>query len=432
VAKDRLYQMPATGGERVAVTQNDPARTGTAHHFPTFLPDQRHFLFYATGGPEVHGIYLGSLDGRESKRLMAAETYGVFLPPDRVLFINEGALVSRQLDLGSAELVGDPVTIATDVGYDRGTGYGGFSVSTTGTIVYRTGLPRRQFAWYDRTGTRVGLVGGPDANDLSAPALSPDGRRIAGTRNVRNGLDIWIMDLRRGSVSPFTSEAETEGHPVWSPDGASIAFESSRENWKMRIKPSSGVGADALLHAEADLRRPQDWSTDGRFLIHDKLTSSTGHDVWFLERTSTGWTSKAFVATAAEELNAQLSPDGRWIAYETNESGRYQVVVQSFPGQTRTWPVSIDGGAQPRWGADGRELYFVAPDRRMMAVGVAATRSAFEASRPAALFATHIVSSRLLGLHAQYVVAKDGRFLVNETADELTAPITLILNWGGR
>ena len=429
VAADRLYRIPSAGGERIAVTRNDLAGAGVAHHFPTFLPDQRRFLFYATGGPEVRGIYLASLDGGEPKRLIAADTYGGFLPPDRVLFVSDGALVATQLDLDRGELTGKPVTLAKNVGYDPGTGWGGFSVSRAGTVAYRTGLPRRQLAWYDRTGARIGLVGEPDANDLTGPALSPDGRRVALGRNVRNGHDIWIMDLLRGGLSPFTSEAETEIHPVWSPDGASIVFESSRDAWKMRIKPSSGVGADAVVHAERDLQRPQDWSRDGKFLVYDKLTSATGHDVWFLERTGNEWTPKAFVATAAEELNAQFSPDGRWIAYETNASGRYQVVVQSFPNQTRSWPVSIDGGAQPRWSADGRELYFVAPDRKMMAVPVVATRTTFEVGAPVALFATHIVSSRLLGLHAQYVVARDGRFLINETADEFTAPITVILNW---
>ena len=185
-------------------------------------------------------------------------------------------------------------------------------MSRDGTVAYRAGLTRRQLVWRDRTGTPAGVVGTLDTNDLTGPALSPDGGRVAVTRSVQNNRGIWILDLLRGGSSPFTLEAETEIHPVWSPDGSNIAFESSRQDWKMRVKPSTGVGTDKVLFDEPGLRK-----------------------------------ATPFVVTPAEELNAQFAPNGRWIAYETNESGQSQIVVQSFPTQTRTWPISINGGVQP-------------------------------------------------------------------------------------
>ncbi len=429
VAADRIYRISSSGGATTAVTENDPARTGVAHHFPFFLPDQRRFLFYATGNPEVRGIYLASLEGGAPKRLMAADAFGAFLPPDRVAFVLQGALVTRQLDLVRGEFVGDPETLAESVGYDPATGWGGFSVSGDGTVAYRAGMTRRQLAWYDRTGAPAGAVGQPDTSELGSPALSPDGRLVAVDRSIQNNSGIWIMDLLRGGSSPFTFEAAAEVHPVWSPDGSRIAFESSQQAWKMRVKTSTGIGTDEILLDEPDLQRPQDWSKDGRFLVYDKLTPTTGHDVWVLEMAGDKRKARPFVVSPAEELNAQFSPDGRWIAYETNESGQSQVVVQSFPAQTRTWPISINGGVQPRWRADGRELYFIAADRKMMATAIVSSGSAFEAGTPVALFPTRIVHSRLTGLHAQYAVSRDGRFLINETAEDSVAPITLVLNW---
>jgi serine/threonine protein kinase/Tol biopolymer transport system component len=433
VANDRIYRIASSGGEPVPVTATDPARTGVAHHFPWFLPDQRRFLYYGTGPAEGRGLYLASLDGDEPKRLSAAaDTFGAYIPPGRVAFIRQGTLLTQELDLTRGELVGDPVTLAEGTGYDTTTGWGGFSVAAEGTVAYRAGLTRRQLVWYDRTGTAAGVVGTPDTVDLTAPALSPDGGRLAVARSLENNWSLWIFDLVRGGSTPFTFDADTEIHPVWSPDGSNIAFESSRQAWKMRVKPSTGLGTDQVLLDEPDLQRPQDWSKDGRFLVYDKLTSNTGHDIWVLDIAANTRKATVLVSTAAEELNAQFSPDGRWIAYETNESGQPQIVVQSFPTQTRTWPISISGGVQPRWRADGRELYFIAPDRKMMGATITSSGPEFQAGTPVPLFPTHVVSSRIHGLHAQYVVSRDGRVLINETVEDSVAPITLVLNWKPR
>ncbi|HWI18117.1 MAG TPA: protein kinase [Vicinamibacterales bacterium] len=426
-----LMRVAASGGEPVVATELDPPRQ-TAHRNPHFLPDGRHFLFQARGTPESAGIYLGSLDGGAPARLTAAGSGGAFLPPDRVAFVRQGALVARRLDLAGRVLTGDPVTLADRIGEDEDGGRGGFTVSATGLVAYRVGAgASRQFTWVDRAGTAVGVAGEPDTNYLHVPELSPDGRRLALWRTVQGNTDLWLLDLLRSGMTRLTFDAAAEVEPVWSPDGMRLAFASNRTGrYNLYVKASDGSGAEAQLLDSPNPVIPVDWTRDGRWLLYYEVHPATGRDLWALDMTSPQSPPQLVANTPAAEVLAQVSRDGRWVAYQTNESGRFEVVVQPFPNASGKWQVSTAGGAAPRWRADGKELYFLAPDATMMAVPVTAAGASFSAGTPVALFQTRIVDGGTVAtVGPQYDVARDGRLLINQPVAAAAAPITVILNW---
>ena len=238
------------------------------------------------------------------------------------------------------------------------------------------------------------------------------------------------MDLVHGRLTRSTFDAGGDRYPIWSPDGSRIAFRKGPINLYMK-PPSTGAGTEELLLETPNNKIAQDWSRDGRFLLYVETDPKTSRDLWVLPLTGNERKPRVFVNTPYEERGGQFSPDGRWIAYETNESGIFQVVVQPFPEPSHKWPISTTGGTQPRWRGDGKELYFIAPDGKLMAVPVTAQGATFEAGTPVTLFPTRIASAAggAAGKQ-QYAVSRDGRFLINQTVEEsTTTPITLILNW---
>jgi Tol biopolymer transport system component len=284
--------------------------------------------------------------------------------------------------------------------------------------------------WRDRAGNVLGPAGDiPGAGN--GPELSPDGRHVAFDRTVQGNRDVWFLELERGGLSRVTTDASVDGYPVWSPDGSQIVFESTRRGtFDLWRKASSGGGAEELLLETPDTDYPLQWSADGRFVIYQRTDLKEVWDLWALPMTGDNRTPFAVANTPFLERMGQLSPNGQWLAYETNETGRPEIVVQAFPEARGRWPVSTNGGEAPRWSADGRELFFIAPDRTIMAAMVTTTASTFGAGRPAALFGAQISSQPF---RFPYTVARDGHFLINELQGLETAaiPITLILNWQG-
>jgi serine/threonine protein kinase/Tol biopolymer transport system component len=423
-AGSRVFRIPASGGEAVPVTRLAPSQT--SHRFPRFLADGRHFIFYAQGTTGMQGIYLASLDGGEPKRLTAADTAGEVLGPDRIVFISQGALVTRRLDLKRGELLGGPETLADHVG-SNASFRGGVSVSGDGRIAYRaSGGERTQLTWHDRTGKPVGVANQPDGQGLLAPELSPDGRRVAVDRTVQGNRDVWLIDPARGGLTRLTFGPSVDGFPVWAPDGTRIAFESNRKGpYGLYIRPSGPVGTEEAIAESPNSRWPLDWSKDGRFLLYHEDDPKTGSDIWALPMTGSDRTP--IVVARSATVTGQFSPDGRWVAYDTNESGQFQIVVQPFPNPSGKSQISTGGGTTPRWRVDGKELYFIGPDGKLMASLIHASASSFEAETPVPLFQTRMnnISSK-----RQYAVASDGRFLINQILDDASGtPITLILNW---
>jgi len=267
-----LSRVSTRAGEPGVVTRTVQGQL--SHRFPQFLLDGRHFIFFVQGSAATQGIYWGSLDGGEPRRLVASDTAGAWAPPDRLLFVRQGALVATPFDTETGEIKGEPITVADAVGVDAGIYHGGFSVSADGRVAYRAGgSERRQLTWFERDGKLVGTAGAPDETGLFYPELSPDGRRVAVTRTVlQNNADVWLIDLARGGTTRFTFDPAYDYAPLWSPDGTRIAFRSNRKGiYDVYVKPSSGVGNEELLLESTASKSPLSWSSNGRFLLFYEL-----------------------------------------------------------------------------------------------------------------------------------------------------------------
>jgi serine/threonine protein kinase len=422
-----IFRVSAAGGEAVAVTSSDVG----SQVFPTFLPDARHFLF-AVQNPDakISGVYIGQLDGPMTRRLGDGNHPVVHPPSGQVLFIHQGTLFAQPLNPNRLELTGNPYVVAQNVGPS-----GGLSVSRNGAIAYRSApieFATRQFAWFDRSGRRLGDVGGAFGcgNWIS---LSPDGRRVALYRFVDQNWDIWLLDVDRGVLSRFTLDNASEVNPIWSPDGRRMVFLWYGKGSKAQDlyqKRTTGEGAEEPLLVTNQLKSPTDWSSDGRFILYQNTDPKTNLDVWALPMNSDGKAGKPFVVVqgAFDELDGRFSPDGQWIAYQSNESGLFEIYVQRFPGPGGKLQISTGGGAKVSWRRDGRELYYVAPDGHLMVVPIRHPLGpqSIEAGTPTPLF--------YLDGRVDYAASRDGqRFIVNTVAGGTsTPPITLILNWNAR
>jgi Tol biopolymer transport system component/DNA-binding winged helix-turn-helix (wHTH) protein len=428
-----LLRVSSAGGEPTVATTLDKTAGEDVHRWPHFLPDGRHFFYTAITGPCCPAstpsvIRLGSLDRpRDDVTLFQAES-SVSYASGHVIFAHDERLMARPFDLPTRQLRGDAFPLAERVTTEPSR-YVGASVSENGTLVYGQAVANvaRQLTWFDRTGRVLGTVG--DAAPYSGLALSPDERRVAVTLEIGTGknVDIWVIDIARNIRSRLTVHPGRDVSPVWSPDGARIAFQSSRSRQPVAVRQtmSNGNGVDELLLEGPGnfTMTPSGWSTDARFIAY----TTRGSNVWILPLFGDR-KPFAFAETPFIEASAVFSPDGRWIAYTSNEGGQTDVYVQSFPGPGAKSHVSRNGGSHPVWRADGRELFYLATDGTMMAVPVRAGRS-FNAGPPEPLFHTHVWG---LTPNQVYAVTKDGqRFLVNALKQQPsgTAPLTVVLNW---
>jgi serine/threonine protein kinase len=423
-----LYRIAASGGQPVQLTRLQPMQAG--HRFPAFLPDGRHFLFFGNGAPSARGIFLGSLDSPEVRRLAQSDSQAVFWPPDYLVFARQEALVAQHLDLQRLELTGEPVIVAPRVAQQPAGLFAAVAVSASavGPLVYRVPDEQsRQLKWVDRSGKEMSALGQPEVR-IANPRLSADGASVAAGRSVGWNDDIWVMDTARSTWRRLTSDDEPENRPVWSPDGTRLAFESYRKGvYDLYVKPIGG-GTEEVLLESPENKNVYDWSPDGRFILYTVQNAKTASDLWALPLD----TRKPFVLVQSEfnETDGRFSPDSRWIAYESNETGRGEVYVRPFPGPGRSWQISANGAAPatPQWRADGREIYYESLDNRLMAVPIA-VQSQFPSvnvGTPSALFRMS---------PAPFNASPDGqRFLIDTPVGEPSVPsITVLLNWhGGR
>ena len=411
----------------MAVTRRETGQS--SHRFLQFLPDGRHFIYIVEG----QGVYTGSLDASSSKRLANIDA-AVVSPSGFLLFARETTLLAQAFDFKRQELSGNPFQVAEQVAFDLETSAPAFS-ATSGIVAYRSrsaGLAR-QLTWLDRSGKIVGTAGAPDVS-LTDVELSPDGKRVAVQRTVNGNMDVWLIDVARGVPMRFTYDAGLDLQPLWSPDGSRVVFQSNRSGvgnlyWKL----SSGAGPDELLLESDHVKVPNDWSPDGSSLLFRSTDPQMSRDLWILP-ISGEKKPLPFLKTPFDERDGQFSPDGKWIAYQSNESGRFEIYVQPFPGPGRKFQISANGGAQPRWNKNGKEIFYVSLDSKMITATVKLSPGgqSLEAATPAVLFPVRIAGGPLPGVNKQqYAVSSDGqRFLVNLAADEsATSPITLILNW---
>jgi Tol biopolymer transport system component len=420
------------GGDVATIPGSESTQGGDL--VPRFLPDGRHYLYFrAESG--VRGVWLGTLDGPERQRLLDADAAAVFVPPAQLAFVQNGTLVVQRFDPERLVLEGEPVRLAEGVAVDN-FGSAAVSASSSGSIVYRVGSGSRlrQLVWRDRSGGQIGEAFAPDPGGSYNPSLSPDGRQLAVGRGVSGNGDIWLIDLaRRGALTRVTTEPTPDVYPVWSPDGRRIVYAGRGEDgFDLRQVPTTGTGSDTLLYGGPGVQVPLDWSSDGRFILFANADPSGAFRLMALP--VGGDDAPVDVARSREGGGSGVfSPDGQWVAFESDESGRVEVYLQPFPGPGPKRVISIGGGLQPQWAPDSRELFYVAADGQMTAVPLEVGPDAtLEPGSPVPLFPSRIDNTVTGGVARNYVVSKDGTFLLNQFVEQDRAPVTLILNLGAR
>jgi Tol biopolymer transport system component len=359
----------------------------------------------------------------------------VYLPPGWLFWERDGALVAQRFDIEHGTLTGEVAVVASRVSFDRVPGAVGASGSAAGILAYRTGGPSRsQLTWFDRAGTKLATFGGPDDASPWSPSLSPDGLRVVLYRTVQANTDVWLLDGTR--ASRLTSDASVDRFPVWGPDGKRIVFRSDRDgSTNLYVQPVGG--REELLVQGRPRMLPTDWSADGRFLLFTVADPRTGSDLWALPMQGNR-EPLVVLQTNFNEAGGQLSPDGRWLAYQSDETGRHEVYVRPFaprpaagtPDAAPAGPalVSTSGGTGPRWSRDGRELYYASPDGWLMAAPVDVEGATIVPGIPVALFQPPIAAGTGLAM-SHLDVAADGRFLINAMLVESGTAITLLQNW---
>jgi Tol biopolymer transport system component/DNA-binding winged helix-turn-helix (wHTH) protein len=452
-----LYRISESGGDPVAVRPDNWRKEQTYYRNPCFLPDGHHIIYRAGVtaayfSSERNGIYACSLESNESKRILGADTYAVY-SSGHLLFWAHGALMAQPFDEKNLELTGDAVQIAAGAYFDPRNFEAEFSVTENGVLVFVSGAPTLgQLVWFDRDGKQVGKLGEPGI--VSTPRISPDGKQIA-TEIVDPQIgtsDIWVYDLRRNVPTRLTFDASMDTTPVWSPDGSRIAFSSNHKDIRrfgIYQKDLGGSGNEEVLFESDKNGTPQSWSPDGQFIAYARNPPAPSFtQIWVLPLTGERKPFRFLDAELFSHRWPQFSPDGRFIAYVSYESGRDQVCVTSFSGPGFKQQVSTDGGWLPRWRGDGKELFFLAGGAssrypavlasKMMAADVKSSGSSLEIGSARPLFDAHPwfganPPSMLRNGFWQgtvYDVTPDGkRFLMVTAAEAIPATINLVVNW---
>jgi len=433
---ESISRVGAAGGSisRVAIL-DAPAENQLK--FPHFLPDGRHFLYLISGSADRTGVYAGSLDGNTKNLLLHVGASAVYAPPGYLLFLNGDTLMAQAFDAERLKVSGQKFLVAEHAGHNT-PGLSAVAASRTGTIAYAGSiLANGRLTWFDRSGNPL-VSAGPEGDYIDF-RLSPDDRSLAASLVDPKAatVAIWMTDLARGSTSRFSSAGLPIASPVWSRDGTQLVYKSNPNgagNQFVRRSAGGGGREELVLTFEAELAAqmrganilPTDWSPDGEYILFVVSAPDSGNDLWILPLAGDKKPFK-FLATPAEEMHGNFSPDDHFVAYTSSESGRFEVYVQTFPLSDRKWQVSTDGGYEPRWRADGHEIYYLSEDRKLMTVSVGAGPS-FEV--PKLLFQTRVPAG-VTANRTHYVPSRDGRrFLVNtQTGDPSPTPVTVVLNW---
>jgi eukaryotic-like serine/threonine-protein kinase len=428
-----LFRVSAAGGTPSPVTMLDAKAGETSHEHPFFLPDGRHFLYLArASGGVPHGIYLGALDSSDRTRLVERGSNAQYAQ-GALLFLQGTTLMAQHFDAGRLALVGAAIPLANQIHVSEVSSLlriGTFSVSDTGVLVYGADPSGgSDLVWVDRTGRELGRLG--DRAKYLDVMLAPDGvRALVSVMDPDTGTrDVWTYDVPRDLRNRLTSDPEDDLDAKWSPDGTRVVFGSRRKgHLDLYVKAANNVGSEDLLWADDVDKYPQSWSPDGRFLLYVTVGGSTGQqELWVLPLTGTNQKPfRLLQKTRFSTGNGQFSPDGRWIAFRSNETGRFEVYVVGFPDRGEKWPVSTAGGSAPRWRRDGKEIFYIGPSNTLIAAEVAVGGARVEVGGVRKLFQVRPVTPRYY-----YDVSADGqRFLVN-TAVESPASgfITLVVNW---
>ena len=424
---DPIRRVSAGGGIPAVAVAGDSARHELVG-WPYFLPDGKHYLYIEING---HTLRVGELGSNKTRTLGPCDTRVEFTPPGYLVFARGGSLVAQGFDAGALKLRGDPFPIAEAV-RTQASGGADFSLSQNGILIYAAGSSQSsRLVWMDRSGRELETVDAGNLENMLNPDLSPDGRRIA--LRVQDPQtrtrDLWLIDLARGVPSRFTFDPQNENHPLWSPDGQNILYWSDATGAAgLYLKSASGAGEARRVAKGQDEMICTDWSRDGRYVFYSVAASAAKSQIWVLPITG-NQTPAPFLTGAFNFVQGRLSPDGHWLAYVSDESGRQEVYVQTFPDHAGKWQISSTGGADPRWSADGRELLYLSADQHLMSVAVHTTPP-FEAAVPKPMFIARVLFPGI-GIRSYYAVSRDGqRFLIAAPrVGEALAGSSVIVNW---
>jgi Tol biopolymer transport system component len=427
ISSSTINRVSESGGASSPATTLDASRSEITHLWPRFLPDGKHFLYAAFygafgTGTGAGGVYVASLDSKEKKLILNSSSNAAYVLPGYLLFARQGTLMAQPFDAGRLQLTGEAVPIAEGV-QNNSTGGAAFTASDNGVLAYRSGAgtPALTFAWISRNGKEQ-LLAAP-AHNYVLPRVSPDGQRVAfGIEEAES--QIWLYDLSRDTLTRLTFTGTANVDPLWTPDGKRIVFKGNGNRLFWQPADGSG-GAEELTSADLSANNaPDSWSPDGQelALTEDRAT----RNIWIMPLKDRK--PRLFVESPSYETAPRFSPDGHWIAYASNESGRYEIFVRPYPGPGGKWQISIDGGTEPVWNPKGRELFY-RNGPKMMAVDYSA-QPAFSASKPRMLFeGPYLTTGRSI---PDYDVSPDGqRFLMLKAPEQAQAPaqINVVLNW---
>jgi Tol biopolymer transport system component len=423
-----LFQVSASGGTPSPLKTSGPSRADVYVLAPQMLPSGRFLYFVPSDKPENIGVYAASLaKPSETVKLLSTETTALYAPGSNgkgyLLWQRGSTLLAQDFDVAKLRLAGEPHPVADPVAglFGQMTA----SVSANGLLLYGAANPLNQFTWVDRTGKKLAAVGEP--LDTGPYRLSPDGRRLAMTRASGLGADLWLMDVERGVPGRFTFDSGGS-YPVWSPDGRTILYRSRLKG--LVLQAFNGAGGEQSFRQSRNPQIPTDWSRDGRFVLFGELTGPR-FEGWAMPLTPDGKPAandkpRRYPGGQFNAAWSRFSPDSRWVAYQSDESGRAEVYVDSFPQPHGKAQISTSGGAYPQWGPGGRELFYASPANKLMAVGLKIGADSLEPSAPRELFPLPSVD---MGINP-YETAPDGqRFLVFGTPQQAPQPLTVIVNW---
>jgi eukaryotic-like serine/threonine-protein kinase len=430
-ASGGLYRVSAIGGDAVPVTELDRSKQEVWHQRPHFLPDGTHFLYFVRSPvPQNNAVYVAAIDSNERKRVFVADSEARYAAPGYLLFGKRGVLMTQRFDVGRLELSGESFPVAEAVHYDPEPGTIDASVSATGVLTYRAGYKGARIVWVDRNGKEIGGLAAP--GEYRNLALSPDEKSVLFDRYEPqvSGRDVWRYDFERATTSRLTFDPADDSDAHWAPDGQNIVFGATRNGVRSLVrKGANGDGQEETLFktAEFQVLFPRQWSSDGRFITFDAWTRQSAEvQVMPLEGNRESY---RLVQSNFPTRMARISHDGRWIAYESEESGTSEIYVQTFPNPGGKWQISTQGGQDPIWRRDDKELFYIAGDGHMMAVSLAGG-APFHAGVAKPLFTATSFPGWSVGGWGRYAVSADGqRFLIDVPAKDTFSPITVVLNW---
>jgi Tol biopolymer transport system component/predicted Ser/Thr protein kinase len=418
-----ILRVPAAGGSATSITPPDASGRQMGYTWPKFLPDGRHFLYFARSEDIGSGaICVGSLDSKETKRLLNSNSSAEYSPPGYLLFVRAGTLVAQPFDANRLEVRGEALPIAEGVLFSRVSGRTAVAASANGVLAYRT-VPSEghlRLVFTDRKGSEQPIAAPPHA--YRNPRLSPDGQHIAVTID-EGGSQEWLLDIARGTLSRLSFEGSYNGGPAWTPDGKRITFGSDRGGVRNLFwQPADGSGSAERLMSSSDTQVAGYWSPDGQTLAYEQIGPGTGYDVWIFSLVDRKATP--FLQSRFNEIGPRFSPDGHWLAYASDESGRNEIYVQPYPGPGGKWQISTEGGTEPTWTRSG-ELFYRNGEKMM--VVQTTTRPNFSAGNPKVLFEGRYSTYQSL---PDYDVTADGqRFLFLTAGEEERSEINVVVNW---